>query len=352
MKAIDDCLESIGSVQPADDDPRTGRTALAARLRTCLGTAVRRLASGAVDIRQPGGSGSLLPRGEGHFHLAAELFIQLSGWTAFQFQQGELRLEAGEFLLVPARVLHRETVGTGSDGRCFENLVVYAEDGAFRCHLAREVANGVPGILYLDMGRHAQAARVQEWLAGAALAAEKKAAVTERASGDATPAPSSIDWRAIQARALVTAALTGIQGMLDERQNDIAPEPMLVSRVRVMVQNQLGDRTLTVGQLAAQTGYSADYLSNLFSIATGEHLSAFINRLRLERAARLLRESTLAGKEIAWACGFASPSYFIRAFRAHFGQTPRTWRQAHPYSTQDRHPERHSPIDRPRDVAY
>jgi len=93
---------------------------------------------------------------------------------------------------------------------------------------------------------------------------------------------------------------------------------------------QLGDRTLTVRQLAAQTGYTADYLSNLFSITTGEHLSAFINRLRVERAAHLLRESTLASKEIAWACGFSSPSYFIRAFRAHFGQAPKAWRLAKP----------------------
>ena len=52
--------------------------------------------------------------------------------------------------------------------------------------------------------------------------------------------------------------------------------------------------------------------------------------MRLERAAHLLRDSTLAGKEIAWACGFSSPSYFIRAFRAHYGQTPKSWRAARP----------------------
>ena len=51
-----------------------------------------------------------------------------------------------------------------------------------------------------------------------------------------------------------------------------------------------------------------------------------INRLRMERAARLLRETTLSGKEVAWACGFAAPSYFIRSFRAQFGMTPQAWR--------------------------
>jgi AraC-like DNA-binding protein len=46
----------------------------------------------------------------------------------------------------------------------------------------------------------------------------------------------------------------------------------------------------------------------------------------MERATRLLRETTLAVKEVAWACGFAAPSYFIRSFRAHHGVTPKAWR--------------------------
>ena len=146
----------------------------------------------------------------------------------------------------------------------------------------------------------------------------------------AKPETGSGAWADIQSSALVTAALTGVLSALDDQQDDTPPKPMPVSRVRVMVQNQLGNHTLSVRRLATQTGYTADYLSNLFSVATGEHLSAYINRLRVERAAQLLRESTLAGKEIAWACGFSSPSYFIRAFRAHFGQTPKAWRQANP----------------------
>ena len=64
----------------------------------------------------------------------------------------------------------------------------------------------------------------------------------------------------------------------------------------------------------------------MFRQTTGEHLIAFVNRQRIERAARLLAESEMAGKEIARACGFATQSYFIRTFRAHFGVTPKAWR--------------------------
>ena len=331
MDYFSDCENSPGQERGRGDDSyeiQVDQVELAARLRQCLADALQRLSCGATRIRHPGVPIGLQPGGLGHFHLAVELFIQLSGWTEFQFPQGGLRLEAGEVLVVPPRLLHSERVGPESDGRGFENLVVYAEAGAFRCHLAQEVAAGVPGFLYVDMGRHAQASLIQEWLGGAVLTADEKLLATPVSPVRVLNSEASRAWADIQSRALVTAALAGVLRALDDPQDGASPEPMPVSRVRVMVQNQLGDSSLTVRRLATLTGYTADYLSNLFSVTTGEHLSAYINRLRVERAAHLLRESALAGKEVAWACGFSSPSYFIRAFRAQFGQTPKAWRQA------------------------
>ena len=319
------CTLSPAAFLTGIGEPRLSRAELAARLRYCLGETIQRLSSGELDIQHPGRPAGTMPRGAGHFHLACELFVQISGWTLFQLPQGDVRLEAGQALLIPPRLLHDERVGAGSDGQRFENLVLYAEDGALRCHLAHEASSGVPGMLYLDICRHAQATRIQDWLSSAVLVAD------ERKRGAADSAATAVDaWGNMQSRALVIAALSGVLCAIDDRQNDAAPEPVLISRVRVMVQNQLGDSTLTVRQLAEQAGCTADYLSNLFSISTGEHLSAYINRLRVERAVHLLRESRLAGKEIAWACGFSSQSYFIRAFRAHFGQTPKAWRLANP----------------------
>jgi len=323
---IDDpfgCKVSAATFPPGIGESHRSRAELAAHLRHCLGETAQRLGKGIADVQLPGKPAGVLPRGAGHFHLAPELFIQLSGWTVFQFTQGDVRLEAGDVLLVPARVLHFEQVGADSDGQRFENLVVYAEDGALRCHLAQEVLSGVPGISHLEIVLHAQVVRIQEWLSGATLARSEK----RQASSEA-PAVSADAWAPVQSRALVMAALAAVLSVIDDRQDETSPEPVLVSRVRVMVQNQLGDSTLTVRQLAEQAGCTADYLSNLFSIATGEHLSSYINRLRVERAVHLLRESRLSGKEIAWACGFSSQSYFIRAFRAHFGQTPKVWRLA------------------------
>ena len=83
---------------------------------------------------------------------------------------------------------------------------------------------------------------------------------------------------------------------------------------------------VSVMPLAAQAGRTPEYLSHVFSRSTGGHLIAHINRQRMDRAAHLLLETNMAGKEVAWACGFTTPRYFIQTFRQQFGATPQQWR--------------------------
>jgi AraC-like DNA-binding protein len=96
--------------------------------------------------------------------------------------------------------------------------------------------------------------------------------------------------------------------------------------LRVLVQNQMGDPQLGVRSLAAQAGCTADHLSHVFRRSTGVQLVAYINGQRMARAAQLLRDTSMSGKQVAWACGFASHSYFSAEFRRHHGCTPRAWR--------------------------
>ena len=88
----------------------------------------------------------------------------------------------------------------------------------------------------------------------------------------------------------------------------------------------LGDAGLSVRRLAAQSGCSADHLSSVFASTTGEHLIACISRLRLARAADLLRQTEMPCKQVAWACGYARHSYFSQCFRRQHGMTPQAWR--------------------------
>ncbi|GGP26240.1 helix-turn-helix transcriptional regulator [Silvimonas amylolytica] len=275
----------------------------------------QRLASAGQAVLLPPENADLLARGDGHFHLAPELFLQVSGTTTFRFVDCELTVRAGDLLLMPPRQLHAEHVAP-ADGTPFCNIVIYAEGPALTCHLAREVSPGKPGIEHLEARNHAQAPRIHGWLADAARLGRGN--VSHR-----------LELAQTQARSLLAAATLGVLQALDDAEETTThAEPALIAHARVLIQNQLGDQALSVQALAAEVGCTADYLSHLFRQSTGEHLAGFINRLRMERAAHLLQDPALAGKEIAWACGFATASYFTRTFRQHFGMTPQAWRHA------------------------
>ena len=228
--------------------------------------------------------------------------------------QGISWLAPGQALLLPALLQHAERVQAGQAGEAFCNLVIQADGGRLNCNLAHELQSGRPGILHLESLQHDQAGPIQDWLAQAAQAAQL--GVAAGADGLAR----------VRAQALVCAA-TAVLRALEEAGVAQAPaEAPLLARMRVLVQNQLGDAGLRVRRLAAQSGCTADHLSAVFAMATGEHLAACITRLRLARAARLLHETSMPCKQGAWACGYASPSYFSHCFRRQHGASPQAWR--------------------------
>ena len=296
------------SANPSPQAPQAG-----AQLRAGLADALAGLAAGTWALHL-GPAGDLGERGAGHFHLVPELFVQLSGHTRFRFPQGGLDLGPGQVLLLPPRLLHDEQVRAGADGRPFANLVLQADGPQLGCHLALEHTPGRPGIAHLEWRQLPPADALQGWLAAAAQWGPGR--------GETSP------WAAAQARALVGATLAAALRLLQVAPASGPGEPPLVARLRVLVQNHLGDPQLGLGRLAAQCGCTADHLSHVFRQCTGTPLVAYITSQRMDRAARLLRDTTMAGKQVAWACGYASHSYFSAEFRRHHGCTPGAWRAA------------------------
>jgi len=83
-------------------------------------------------------------------------------------------------------------------------------------------------------------------------------------------------------------------------------------------------KKITVEELAAECLLSSDYLSYLFKKETGENLSRYILRQKLEAAKTLLWEGVESSK-ICYTLGFCSQSYFISVFKKEFGMTPREY---------------------------
>lgn len=78
--------------------------------------------------------------------------------------------------------------------------------------------------------------------------------------------------------------------------------------------------------LARLAGLSVRRLEALFADQLGTTIGRHALGLRLDRARRLLTQSTLSVIEVATDCGFASASHFSRAYRARFGLPPRAER--------------------------
>ena len=80
--------------------------------------------------------------------------------------------------------------------------------------------------------------------------------------------------------------------------------------------------------MAKQAFFSPFHFHRIFSAMVGEPPGSFVNRLRVERAAWMLRHHTsLSVTHIALDCGFSSSAAFSRAFKSAFGISPTQWRR-------------------------
>jgi AraC family transcriptional regulator len=83
---------------------------------------------------------------------------------------------------------------------------------------------------------------------------------------------------------------------------------------------------LSLHQVAASASLSQYHFLRLFKRQIGLTPHAYIQRLRLQRAALLLSRSNETISEIASQLGFSSPGHFSDSFRRYYGLTPSQYR--------------------------
>jgi AraC family transcriptional regulator len=101
-----------------------------------------------------------------------------------------------------------------------------------------------------------------------------------------------------------------------------------IARVVEHVERRLDD-TPDLAALASVACLSAFHFHRVFRAVTGESVMEHVRRLRLERAARRLRRGDAPILDLALEAGFGSHETFTRAFAAHFGVPPSSYRSAH-----------------------
>lgn len=84
---------------------------------------------------------------------------------------------------------------------------------------------------------------------------------------------------------------------------------------------------INLHELAAQMGYSQNYLCKKFKQETGQNIRDYINSIRIEKAKDMLLSQTCTIQEVSEQLHFSSQSYFCKLFKEATGYTPGTYQK-------------------------
>lgn len=149
-----------------------------------------------------------------------------------------------------------------------------------------------------------------------------------------TKQPATPQSRGAWLACALTDVLTATLSAAVEHQAWLPPETVdgaLLARIRVFIQQHLGDPALNPSMVAAANHVSTRTLHRLFE-NHGDTVAGFIRRRRLGRCQRDLSNPDLRHhpiQDIAARWGFRSPSHFNRRFQETTGMTPGQFRQNH-----------------------
>jgi AraC family transcriptional regulator len=130
------------------------------------------------------------------------------------------------------------------------------------------------------------------------------------------------DRRVTQKCIRQAAALLGIERL--HLQGGLAP--WQAKRLRGYVEDKL-DSTIRARDLAALVRLSTSYFSRAFRKTFGETPGGYIMKRRMLRAQQLMLKPQVSLSQIALECGMCDQAHFSRTFRRIVGTNPTVWRR-------------------------
>ena len=128
----------------------------------------------------------------------------------------------------------------------------------------------------------------------------------------------------IQGRQRLKGKFTGAQQQADkvEQPEVKGNDEQLMERIMKAINKNLSDSDFNVEMLTQEVGISRAQLHRKMKELTGISTSEFIRNIRLEQAARLLKEQKINVTQVAYTVGFSNLAHFSTIFRKHFGVAP------------------------------
>lgn len=88
------------------------------------------------------------------------------------------------------------------------------------------------------------------------------------------------------------------------------------------------DKNITIKEIAAHVYITPNYLSYLYKAKTKRTINSFILDVKMERARKMICETSMRLNEISDALGYANQNYFTRTFTKYYGTSPRSYRNS------------------------
>ena len=128
----------------------------------------------------------------------------------------------------------------------------------------------------------------------------------------------------IQSRQRLKGKYSGAQQQADKVASPEVKgnDELLMERIMKSVNRNLSNSDFNVDMLTQEVGISRAQLHRKMKELTGISTSEFIRNIRLEQAARLLREQKVNVTQVAYTVGFSNLAHFSTIFRKHFGISP------------------------------
>lgn len=105
------------------------------------------------------------------------------------------------------------------------------------------------------------------------------------------------------------------------------PDNSLMQRVMEVINENINDSDLSVDMIAQKVGISRVHLHRKMRELTNQTPHSFIRNIRLQQAAKLLKDGKQSITEVMYACGFSNSASFSTMFKNLYGCSPREYMQ-------------------------
>jgi AraC-like DNA-binding protein len=111
------------------------------------------------------------------------------------------------------------------------------------------------------------------------------------------------------------------------KRNIFTRQQQLLQRVIKYIRSNYHRNDLTLQEVAAGNGVSYHYLSHLFKKELNTTFVKFRQNIKMDLAAKLLKNFGLSIGQVSYACGFQDQSYFSKVFKASYECSPEDYRK-------------------------